>query len=412
MIRRRVVVTGIGVVTALGSDIAGIWNAVCGECGPCRQAFDDSSRSQIADFDPGTYIDLEPRILRRMDRCVQLAMAAAASAVQSSGLDWQKVDTTRCGAVIGSALGGLRTIERQHERLREQGPGRVSAFFVPSLMINAAAGSVAVHWQLNGPSMGVCAGGTSSHHAIGTAFRMIRSGASDVFICGGSEAPWGADSGNSLTTNPFSAGKSNPDQASADPNHPRRPIAEGAGMLVLECLDSALERGAHILAEIAGHGGSFLDCHVAATSDSARRAQIAGPAQAMQAALRDAQLTPREIDHVNVTAAGSTRGDDAERNAVKALFGEENSRVSLSGIKRYLGDLAGAAGAVESILCLEALRTGRFPLLAGAVASAEQKQRVNSAEAERHNRIQSVMNNSFSPGGHNMSLIFRKFPQR
>jgi len=410
---RRVVVTGIGVVSPVGSSRESAWAAVReGRSGiDTIRAFDVSDydvriAGEVKDFDPLRYFS--KRELNRLDRFVQFGVVAADQALEQSGLDPDAEDSSRIGVYIGTGIGGLHEIEAQHTRLLKSGPRRTSPVMIPKLMTNAAAGQVAMRHGFHGPSMSLSSACASASHAIGEAMRCIRYGMADVMVCGGAEA--------AITP----MGLSGFQQAKAlstrneDPRAASRPfdlhrdgfvMAEGAAVLVVEGLDHALGRGAEVLAELAGYGCSSDAYHITLPEPDG-----IGAARAMQNALADAEANPEDIDYINAHGTSTPAGDKAEAKAVCSVFGEHATRLAISSSKSVFGHLLGASGALESAVCIWALRDSVCP---PTINLDEPDPECCGLDFVPHHaqerRLQAVMNNSFGFGGHNVSLVFRKF---
>jgi len=354
---RKVVVTGTSVTTALGSHVPDVWDRLRNGdsgLGSARSPHDSKSigdtpainrpAGRIPDFAPARLLSLDRRSLRRMDRFVQLAMMAAETAFHDADPVLQHHPPQRCGVIIGSCFGGVSTIETQHERQRARGPERVSAFLIPSLMINAASGNVAVHWGLKGISFGLSATCASGIQAIGTAYRMIRSGQADMMLCGAAEAPLcdlvfaGLEAMNSPSHH-------------KSLRHQRCVPAEGAGLIVLEDFDSAARRGANVMAEVVGYGQSFGS--VITTTDS--NGEVPGLAQSLQAALTDANCEPSSVGQI---VADAWRPDLHEADAetdIRQVLGE-SAGLQTSNYQQQLGHAFGASGAINAALTVYAMQ--------------------------------------------------------
>ncbi|HOM18804.1 MAG TPA: beta-ketoacyl-ACP synthase II, partial [Thermoguttaceae bacterium] len=362
--KRRVVITGLGVVTSLGCKVEELWDRLL-RCesgiGPLRLM--DASRfrvrfgGEVLNFSTEGYI--EPKEEKRLDRFTQFAMVAGIDAVRDAGLDFAKEDPFRCGVIIGSGIGGIREIEVQHTRLLEKGPEKVSAFTIPKLMVNAAAGQISIQFGLRGPNAAVATACASATNAIGEAFKAIQHDDADIMITGGSEAavtPMGISG--------FSAMRALSER-NDDPAHASRPfdlqrdgfvMAEGAGILVLEELEHAKKRGARIYAELLGYGSTADASHITQPDP-----QGSGAARAIQSALRDAGIDPSQVDYINAHGTSTPLGDIAETIAIKNVFGDHARRVSISSTKSQLGHLLGASGGVEMVVTVLALVRGVIP---------------------------------------------------
>jgi 3-oxoacyl-[acyl-carrier-protein] synthase II len=405
---RRVVVTGIGAVTPLGIGVEPTWRAMCaGRSGIDRVTLFDASAfsSQIAGeakgFDPAGWI--EPREIRHTDRFVQFAITASKMAVEDCGLDLDKADRTRIGVLIGSGIGGTWTWEDQHRTLLEKGPNRVSPFFIPMMIMDMASGRVAMLFGAGGPNLAVVSACATSAHAIGDGAEIIRRGDADVMITGGAEAAVsplalaGFCSMRALSRrNDDPAGASRP----FDRNRDGFVMAEGAGVVVLEEREAAQRRGAHIHGEILGYGMSADAYHVTQPCPDGD-----GMARAMEAALRDARLSPDQIDYVNTHGTATPAGDPAETLALKRVFGDRAGRLPCSSTKSMTGHLLGAAGAVEAIACLLTVRDHFIPPTINLDTPDPECDLDYVPHEGREQQVSIAMTNSFGFGGHNVILI-------
>jgi 3-oxoacyl-[acyl-carrier-protein] synthase II len=413
MTPRRVVVTGVGVVSPVGTSNETAWEAVReGRSGIRRIALFDTTgydvhiAGEITDFDPLQYFN--KRELSRLDRFVQFALVAADSAVKNAGLDLEKEDRRRVGAYIGTGIGGLHEIESQHTRLMESGPNRTSPLMIPKLMTNAAAGQVAMRTGLLGPTMSCSSACASASHAIGEAFQCIRFGMADVQLTGGSEAavtPMGVSGFQQMKA--LSTRNDEPQRASRpfDANRDGFVIAEGGAILVLEELEHARARGANILAEVAGYGASSDAYHITLPEPEGR-----GAARAMVNAMADAGVDPDDIDYINAHGTSTPAGDDVEAKAVCAVFGDHARKLAVSSSKSVFGHLLGASGALESAVCIWAMQENVCPPTINLETPDPECCGLNFVPNQAQEReLNTVLNNSFGFGGHNVSLLFRKF---
>ncbi len=410
MNRRRVVITGLGCVTALGETVDEFFKALCeGKSGIAQiDSFDTSTYpvhfgGEIKQFDVTKYIDF--RESRRMDRFSQFAVAAAGQAVSQSGLDFTKEDPFRMGAIVATGIGGIKEIEEQHIVLLNKAPMRLSPFTVPRLMANAAAGNIAIRYGLRGPNFCVVSACASSNHAIGEAFCNIVANRSDVMITGGTEAaltPVGLASfcaARSLSTR-----NDNPSAASRpfDRDRDGFVLAEGAGILVLEEYEHAKKRGAQIYAEMLGYAATDDGYHITAPLPDG-----AGAAKAMELALADAQLPPEKVDYINAHGTGTELNDIAESSAVRSVFGGYAYKLLVSSTKSAHGHLLGASGAVELIVCAEAIEKSIVPPTIN-LENIDERCDVKMDFVPlkpRDKKVNVAMSNSFGFGGHNACLI-------
>jgi 3-oxoacyl-[acyl-carrier-protein] synthase II len=412
MTRRRVVVTGMSVVTALGHELDEFWDNLCaGKSGVARiERFDSADfkvhfGGEIKDFNPEGWID--PKEVRRLDRFCQFALVAAQKAVKQSGLDLLNYpDPYRCGVVIGSGIGGLNEIEAQHATLFDRGPSRVSPFMIPKLIVNAASGNVSVQFGLKGPSSAVATACASGNNAIGDAFRMIQTDMADVMIAGGSEAaitPMGVS--GFARMNALSTRNESPETASRpfDRDRDGFVLAEGAGIVVLEEYEHARRRGAPILAEVCGYGMSSDGSHMTAPDPTG-----AGAARAMASAIRDARLNLTDIDYVNAHGTSTPLGDKAETLAIKRVFESHAHTFCVSSTKSQLGHLLGASGGVEFVVSVLALMNQVAPPTINLEHPDEECDLDYVPNEARPLTINSVLSNSFGFGGHNACLVVRR----
>ena len=406
--KRRVVVTGLGAVTSLSCKVEDLWKRVlAGESGivPIK-TFDTAGHrvrfgGELSNWSTDGY--LPPKDAKRVDRFTQFALVAATDAVADSGLDFNKEDRDRCGVILGSGIGGLNEIETQNTRLLEKGPDKVSAFTIPKLMVNAAAGHVSIHFGLHGPSAAVATACASAANAIGDCFRNIQYGYADVMITGGTEAaltPMGIAGFANMRA--LSERNDDPQRASRpfDVDRDGFVLSEGAGLLVIEELEHAKARGAKIYAELLGYGISADAGHITQPDDQGR-----GAARAMSLALGDAKLNPAEIGYINAHGTSTPLGDAAETQAVKTIFGEHARQVSISSTKSQLGHLLGASGGVELVLTVLALRDSVIPPTINLMTPDPKCDLDYTPNQPRERRLSAAMSNSFGFGGHNGSIV-------
>jgi 3-oxoacyl-[acyl-carrier-protein] synthase II len=415
--KERVVVTGLGLVTPVGNDVETTWAALLeGTSGaaPITQ-FDATEQfavrfaCEVKGFDPEQYMDRKE--VRRTDRFAQLALAVAAQALRHAelGEDLAPADPERVGVLIGSGIGGIATFEEQTRVMIERGPNRVSPFFVPMFIPDMAAGLVSMRYGAKGPNYATVSACSSSAHAVGNAFRLVQGGEADVMITGGTEA----------TVTPLAiAGFSNMKALSTrndSPGTASRPfdaerdgfvLGEGAGMMILESLRHALDRGAPILGEIVGYGQSADAHHMTAPAPEGAGAQLA-----MRAALRDAGLQPGEVGYVNAHGTSTPANDVNETLAIKAVFGEAARRLVVGSTKSMTGHLLGAAGAVEGIVCALVTQHGRIPPTIN-FSTPDPACDLDYAHNEaRAKDVQAALTNSFGFGGHNVCLALRRWEE-
>lgn len=413
MNRRRVVITGLGCVTALAESAEGLFTALCeGKSGiSVIESFDASTYpvrfgGEVKNFEPTKYI--EHRESKRMDRFTQFAVSAASQAVDNSGLDFSKEDVFRAGVIVGTGIGGIREIEEQHINLLNKGVRKVSPFTVPRLMANAASGNIAIRYGLRGPNFSVGSACASGSHAIGEAFSNILADKSDIVITGGSEAAV-----TTIGLASFCAARSlstrndNPTAASRpfDKDRDGFVLSEGAGVLILEEKERAEKRGAHIYAELLGYSATDDGYHITAPMPNGE-----GAARAMTLALRDAGLEPENVDYINAHGTGTELNDITESASIKTVFGDHAYKLLVSSTKGSLGHLLGASGAVELIISIKAINESTVPPTINLENQDERcdlKMDFVPLEARQAN-VDIAMSNSFGFGGHNACLIVGK----
>jgi len=410
---RRVVVTGMGVVTALGHDLETFWaNLLAGKSGVSLiESFDVSEyptriAATIKDFNPEDYF--ERRDLKRMDRFVQFAGAASLLALKDADLRiGENVDAEQAGVYIGSGIGGLSTWEEQHTILMEKGPKRISPFFIPMMIANMGSGQVSILTGAKGPNstaVTACATGTN---AIGDSFRLIQRGDADVMICGGAEAtvtPMGV--GGFCALRAMSTRNDEPERASRpfDKDRDGFVMGEGAGILILEELEHALARGAHIYAEVAGYGMSSDAHHMTDPSPGGD-----GAARCMSKAIKDAGIAPEEVGYINAHGTSTGVGDIAETQGIKTTFGAAAYRIPVSSTKSMTGHMLGAAGGVEAIICSLAVQDGKLPPTINLENPDPECDLDYVPNEFRTADIRYALSNSFGFGGHNATIIMKKY---
>ena len=410
--KRRVVITGVGLVSPLGLTAEESWQKVLkGESGigPITH-FDTSGRpvriaGEVKGFDPLAYMDKKEA--RKMDLFIQFAMAAAQEAVAMSGFGVTPQNAERVGVAVGSGIGGLSTIEEQHRILLERGWGRISPFFIPGIIINMASGQISIKYGAKGPNISTVTACSTSSHAIGESMRYIQRGEADVMICGGAEAAVtelsvaGFAAMRALSTrNEEPARASRPFDAGRD----GFVMGEGAGILVLEELDHAKARGAHILCEVIGYGLSGDAYHISAPSEDGD-----GPMRVMANAIRDAGLKPEKIDYINAHGTSTPLGDKVETLAVKRLFGEHARTLAISSTKSMTGHLLGAAGGLEAVLTIHAMRDGMAPPTINLEVPDPDCDLDYVPNRARPMAIRHALSNSFGFGGTNACVTFAQY---
>lgn len=409
----RVVVTGLGVVSSLGCEIPEFWDQICaGKSGVMTiRRFDCSNfkvnfGGEVQGFDLTEHMEILEKDVRRLDRFVQFAMAAAQKAIDDSGMDFSQGDPYMHGVLVGSGIGGLNEIEQQHSVLFDRGPTRVSPLMIPKLMVNAASGNISVRWKLKGPNSAVATACASATNAIGDAYRLIQHGQASVMVTGGSEAaltPMGLSGFARMQA--LSTRVEEPEAASRpfDKDRDGFVMAEGAGIAVLEELEHAKRRGANIIAEVLGYGMSADGSHMTAPDPEGR-----GAARAMSGALKDAGLNPESVQYVNAHGTSTPLGDKAETYAVKSVYGDHARRLAVSSTKSQLGHLLGASGGVEFVISALAIRDQVAPPTINLDNPDDACDLDYVPNEARRMLIDRVMTNSFGFGGHNACLVLGK----
>ncbi|MDD5556277.1 MAG: beta-ketoacyl-ACP synthase II [bacterium] len=409
---RRVVITGIGAIAPNGGTAAEMWDAlVHGRSGVARvTAFDPSPfpsqmGGEVKGFDPSAWI--APKEAKRMDRFVQFAVAVSKMAVEDSGLDLGREDLERIGVIVGSGIGGISTIEEQHGLMIEKGPGRISPFFIPMLIVNMAPGMVAMQLKLKGPNCCVVSACASGAHSIGEAFLHIRNDDADVIVAGGTEAavtPLGYAGFCALKA--LSTRNDAPERASRPFEKDRDGfiMAEGAGVVILEELEHARRRGARIYAELTGYGSTADAFHMTAPAPDGE-----GAAACMRMAIAKARVNPGEVDYINAHGTSTELNDKFETVAIRQVFGEHAPRVPVSSNKSMFGHLLGAAGGVELISTVLTITHGIIPPTINYETPDPECDLDYVPNAARERAVDVAMSNSFGFGGHNCSLVVRRF---
>src|SRR6267378_2454086 len=406
---RRVVVTGLGIVSPLGNDISTFWqNLVAGQCGVDKissfdpSKFDTQIAAEVKDFDPLPAFP-SPKEVRRADRFGQFGVYAGWKALQDSGLDLNTVNLDEVGAFFGSGIGGLRTVSDQHTILLERGPDRLSPFMIPMLILNMASGLFSIYYRLRGPNFATCSACATSSHAIGEAWRTIKMGDAQVIFAGGAEAtivPIGI--GGFCAMKAMSTRNDEPKRASRpfDKERDGFVMGEGAGVLVLEELEHARKRGARIYCEIVGYGNTADANHMTAPAPEGD-----GAARCMNMALRNSGLKPSDISYINAHGTSTPQGDIAETQAIKTVFGEHARKMAVSSTKGATGHMLGAAGAVEVAICAKAIQTDTVPPTINYEVPDPDCDLDYVPNTPREVTVDHILNNNFGFGGQNVSLI-------
>ncbi|WP_409994594.1 beta-ketoacyl-ACP synthase II [Blastopirellula marina] len=414
MMKRRVVVTGMGIVSSLSCQLDTFWSKlIAGESGIHDIKILDTSRfkvkfaADVHDWAPDEYIDSKEQ--KRLDRFSQFGMVAGIDAVASSGLDFSQEDSYRCGVILGSGVGGIATIEEQTEKLLTKGADRVSPMTIPRLMLNAAGGNISIRYGLRGPNYTVATACASATNALGDALKAIQYDEADVMISGGTEAgitPMGISAFSNMKALSF---------RNDDPVKASRPfdlgrdgfvMAEGAGVVVLEELEHAKARGANILAELVGFGCSGDGGHITSPDPEGR-----GAARAMQNALNDAALDPQKIDYINAHGTSTPPGDKAETIAIKTVYGDHAYKLAVSSTKSSLGHSLGASGGIELIACIKAINDGVIPPTINLTNPDPACDLDYTPNEAKNRKVSYAMSNSFGFGGHNACVIAKEYAE-
>jgi 3-oxoacyl-[acyl-carrier-protein] synthase II len=413
MSEHRVVVTGLGAVTPMGNDVPAFWQALKNGrsgVGPLTTfdaaKFDSRIAGEVKGFDPVIY-GLSSKDTRRMDKFVQYAVASAHQAVKQAGLDFSQEDPQRIGVLIGSGIGSLRIIEEQHMVYLEKGPGKLSPFLIPMLIVNEASGHVAITFGLKGPNSCIATACASGSHAIGDAFKILQRGDAEVMITGGTESCiTHLGVGGFCALKALSLRNDNPQAASRPFDNERDGfvMAEGCGLVVLETLEHAKARKAEILAEITGYGCSCDAYHITAPDPDG-----SGAALAMTEALKDAGINCEEVDYINAHGTSTKLNDKVETLAIKKALGGQAKKVMVSSTKSMTGHLLGAAGGVEFVVCCLALQFGIVPPTINYQHPDPDCDLDYVPNTAREKKLNICMSNSLGFGGHNATLVVKRF---
>ena len=409
---RRVVVTGMGIISPLGNELEVAWqNILAGKSGAKTvTAFDVTDyptkfAAPVENFDDVNHLDVKTK--RRVDEFVQYGLVASKHAIENSGLELNSIDSSRIGVSIGSGIGGLDTIEKNALTLDKRGPRKISPFFVPGAIVNMVSGLVSIEYGLHGPNLSIVTACSSGNHSIGFSARSISHGDCDVMITGGSEmaiTPLGLGGFSAVTA--LSTNNENPTKASRpwDKDRDGFVLGDGAGVLVLEEYEHAKARSANIYAEVSGFGMSSDAFHMTAPAEDGK-----GAKQAMISSLKDADLDSSKIDYINAHGTSTPLGDIIEANAIADIFSTSQEQIAVSSTKSMTGHLLGAAGAIESIFSILSLRDNRLPPTINLDNLDEDAPKLNYvANESQEKEINYVLNNSFGFGGTNASLVFSK----
>lgn len=410
--KRRVVVTGMGVVSPIGSGDLFWENVKKGTCGiSFIESFDTTDFSvkiaaEVKDFNPTDY--MEKKESKRMDRYSQFALAAADIAVKNSGLDTEEVDSDRFGCIVGSAVGGIHTIEEEHAKLLAKGPSKVSTFFIPMMLSNMASGLIAVKYKAKAVNISTVTACATGANAIGESYKRIQDGICDVMLAGGSEAaitPCSIAGFTALTTLSTTT-DINRASIPFDKDRHGFVMGEGAGVMVLEDYDHAVKRGAKIYAEIVGYGATCDAYHMTSPDPSSE-----GASKSILNAINDAKIEPKDVTYINAHGTSTLYNDKFETQAIKNIFKEESKNVYVSSTKSMTGHLLGAAGAVEAIICVKALEDSFIPATINHVETDPELDLNFVPNVGIEKEFDYALSNAFGFGGHNSSLVIKKFKE-
>lgn len=409
---RRVVVTGMGAITPIGNSVEEFWNGIKeGKTGFGPITYFDTAdyrcklAAEVKDFDPAQYMD--KKSARRMEQFCQFAVAAAGQAISDAGLDMEQEDPYMVGCSVGSGIGSLQAMEREYDRLKEKGPGRVGPMLVPLMISNMAAGNVSIAYGLKGKSLNVVTACATGTHSIGEAYRTIQYGDADVMIAGGTESsitPIGIAGFSALTALSFSE---DPERASIPFDKERNGfvMGEGSAIVVLEELEHAKRRGAKIYAELTGYGCSSDAYHITSPAEDG-----SGAATAMLNALKDGGVAPEELTYINAHGTSTHHNDLFETRAIKLAFGEHAYDLKINSTKSMVGHLLGAAGAVEFVTCVKEIQEGYIHRTVG-LRETEEELDLNYCRDSYEEEVSYALTNSLGFGGHNASLLLKKYTE-
>lgn len=409
---KRVVITGLGPITPIGTGKENYWNSLIeGKSGISNitnfdtEGYTSTIGAEVADFHPEEYMDKKEA--KRMDKFAQFAVAATKLAIEDSKIDLDSIDKRRVGVILGSGVGGIETLESEHTKLMEKGPRRVSPFFIPMMISNMGPGQITMTYGFKGPSFTVTTACASGNHAIGESFRLIQNGAADLIVTGGSEAAVspisvaGFCSMKALSTN-----NDEPEKASRpfDKNRDGFVIGEGAGIIILEELEHALNRNAHIYGEIIGYGATSDAYHITAPDPEAL-----GAVEAMRLAIEDAGVDIDVVDYINAHGTSTYYNDKLETLAIKKLFKEHAYKLSVSSTKSMTGHLLGAAGGIEAIASVLAIENGIIPPTINYETPDPECDLDYTPNKAKSREVNYVLSNSLGFGGHNAAILLKKY---
>jgi len=408
--KRRVVVTGLGAISPIGNSVEEFWNGVKEEkigFGPITH-FDTTDykcklAAEVKDFDPAQYMD--KKAARRMELFCQYAVAAAGEAIKDAGLDMEKEDPYMVGCNVGSGIGSLQAMEREYDRLKEKGPGKIGPLMVPLMISNMAAGNVSITYGLKGKSLNVVTACATGTHSIGEAFRTIQYGDADVMVAGGTESsitPLGVAGFTALTA---LSDSEDPARCSIpfDKDRSGFVMGEGSAVVILEELEHAKARGAKIYAEVIGYGCSSDAYHITSPAEDG-----SGAAKAMENAVKDGGIELTDITYINAHGTSTHHNDLFETKAIKLAFGEHAKNIKVNSTKSMVGHLLGAAGAIEFVTCVKEIEDGFIHRTVG-LQETEEEMNLNYCKQSYNEEVKYALSNSLGFGGHNASLLIKKF---
>ena len=411
---RRVVVTGLGMITPLGIGVEESWKGLlAGKSGVKRitqfdaTGFPTQIAGEVVGFNPEDYIEIKE--IKKMDRFIHFAIAATQMAMTDSGLKITDENAERTGVIIGSGIGGLRSIEHYHSVLLEKGPKKISPFFIPMLIVNLAAGQISIKFGAKGPNSAVSTACATGSHAIGDAYEIIQRGDADAMIAGGTEAvitPLGIGGFNAMKA--LSTRNDEPEKASRpfDIDRDGFIMGEGSGVIILESLETAMNRGARIYAEIIGYGMTADAYHITSPPPNGE-----GAARCIRLALKDAGISPSEVDYINPHGTSTKAGDELETKAIKTVFGEDAYKIPVGSTKSMTGHLLGAAGGIEAVISILTICEGVIPPTINLDKPDPECDLDYVPNHARKAEVKCALSNSFGFGGTNACLLFRKFTE-
>ena len=410
---RRVVITGLGAITPIGNNVQEFWEGLKNsKCGIDEITLFDTTNykvklaAEVKQYNPEDYFDRKQA--KRLERFTQFSVIASREAIKDSGITKENTDMERVGVIVGSGIGGLRTIELENEKLQTKGPDRVSPMYIPMAISNMAAGNIAIEIGAKGESEAIVTACASATHAIGQSYRMIKHGYEDVIVAGGSESaitPSGIAGFTNMKALSVSADK-NRASIPFDKERNGFVMGEGAGILVLEELEHAKKRGAKIYAEVIGYGATSDSYHITSPAPNGE-----GGAKAMIKAIKDANIKPEQIDYINVHGTSTPLNDSCETAAIKTALGASSKTVKVSSTKGNTGHLLGAAGGVEAVACIKAIENSYIPPTINYKVPDEECDLNIVPNKGIETQVNIAMSNSLGFGGHNSSIIFKKYEE-